>query len=63
METEGIGELLNYIIICGFFVFTGLTFLLSGWMANDRRMKIRKIIAGSIFIILFVIAIYKNHLK
>jgi glycerol uptake facilitator-like aquaporin len=62
METEGIGEFLNY-FIGGFFLITSVTFLVSAWISNDRRIKIRRIIIGLIFMVLLIVTIYQKQLK
>lgn len=53
METEGIGEGINY-IIGGVFLLTGITFLVSAWMTEKKGLKIRRIISGIILIVLFI---------
>ncbi len=59
METEGIGELLKY-IIGGFFLIITITSFVSAWMSDIRRTKIQRIIIGVIFMAIFILTIFKK---
>ncbi|KUJ61171.1 hypothetical protein AR687_14675 [Flavobacteriaceae bacterium CRH] len=54
METEGVGELINY-IICGILLLTGLTCFISAWMSENKRFKISRTVLGTILVTFFVI--------
>lgn len=53
METEGIGEGINYIAE-GIFLLIGITFFVSTLMVENKSLKIRRIVLGTI-LILFVV--------
>jgi riboflavin transporter FmnP len=54
METEGIGELSNFIICC-ILLLTSITSFVSAWISDKRSFKIRRIILGTILVTFFVI--------
>ena len=54
METEGIGEISNF-IICGILLVTGIASFVSAWISNKKSFKIRRIILGTILVTFLVI--------
>lgn len=59
METEGIGELLKY-IIGGFFLIVAITSFVSAWMSEIKRTKIQRIIMGVIFMVIFILTLFEK---
>ena len=54
METEGIGEISNF-IICGILLVAGITSFVSAWISDEKSFKIRRTILGTILVTFFVI--------
>ena len=54
METEGIGEISNF-IICGILLVSGIASFVSAWISDQTNFKISRIILGTILVTFFVI--------
>ena len=57
MENQGIGELINY-IFGSIFLLSSITYFVSAWMCEKKSLKIRRIILGYIFLILFILIVF-----